>query len=104
MCIGELWNATSWGEYVTQTLNNIESMSKDNYYIRKPAGFAYTIVPCSLLFNYPHAHLPLFFIAVTIVLTQNIYLHTPIIIHPNTIKKINRCIPRLIQWLVIMMI
>ena len=104
MCIGELWNATSWGEDVTQTLNNIESMSKDNYYIRKPAGCAYTIVPCSMLFYFPHAHLPLFFIAVAIVLTQNIYLHTPFVIHPNAIKKINRCIPRLIQWLVIMMI
>ena len=32
MCIGELWNGTSYdtgGEDVTQTLNNIESMSKD---------------------------------------------------------------------------
>ena len=97
-------NVTSWGEGVTQTLNNIESMSKNNYYIRKPAGCAYTIVPCSMLFYYPQAPPLLFFIAVTIVLTQNIYLHTPFVIHPNAIKKIDRCIPQLIQWLVIMMI
>ena len=46
----------------------------------------------------------LFFITITIVLCQAFDLCAPLVIRLHTIKKVNRSIPRLIQWLVVIII